>query len=116
MSAHLPDFNRLAALDRVGGDEELLREVVELFLVEHPHLMRDVEDAVQHKDAARLERAAHTLKGSLSTIGAEGAARAALQLEIAGRSGQIDGVGPQLEQLGQALGRLCGQLEGVRRG
>ena len=111
ISAQLVSFNRYMALDRVGGDEELLREVVQLFLGEYPELLAEIEQAVTKSDALRLERAAHTLKGSLSTIGAEIAARDALQLEVMGRTHQLEGAAGQLVRLNQALSDLCTELE-----
>jgi HPt (histidine-containing phosphotransfer) domain-containing protein len=110
ISVQLLDFNRYVALDRVGGDEELLREVLELFLSEYPNLLEDVQRAVQQSNAKSLERAAHTLKGSLSTIGAEIAAQTALSLELMGRTGQLDGACEQLGNLDMALRRLATEL------
>jgi HPt (histidine-containing phosphotransfer) domain-containing protein len=94
----------------VGGDEELLREVLQLFLSEYPNLFDDVQRAVEQSNASSLERAAHTLKGSLSTIGAEFAAQTALSLELMGRTGQLDGASEQLGNLNMALTRLATEL------
>jgi HPt (histidine-containing phosphotransfer) domain-containing protein len=110
ISVQLLDFNRYVALDRVGGDEELLREVLQLFLSEYPNLFDDVQRAVEQSNASSLERAAHTLKGSLSTIGAEFAAQTALSLELMGRTGQLDGASEQLGNLNMALTRLATEL------
>jgi HPt (histidine-containing phosphotransfer) domain-containing protein len=110
ISVQLLDFNRYVALDRVGGDEELLREVLQLFLSEYPNLFDDVQRAVEQSNANSLERAAHTLKGSLSTIGAEIAAQTALSLELMGRTGELDGASEQLGNLNMALTRLATEL------
>ena len=110
ISAQLVSFNRHMALDRVGGDEELLREVLAIFLTEYPELVGKLEQAVERGDAVLLERSAHTLKGSLSTIGAEIAAHNAFLLEVMGRAGQLEGAGEQLRQLGESLSTLREEL------
>ena len=110
ISAQLVSFNRCMALERVGGDEELLREVVQLFLTEYPELFGQLTRAVEYGDATQVERSAHTLKGSLSTIGAEIAAHNAFMLEVMGRTRQLEGAGDQLRRLSQALSLLCDEL------
>ena len=76
--------DRAAVLDRVGGDEELLREITCIFLTEYPRLIDEIRSAVDSRDAKRLERAAHSLKGSVSNFGAQAATEAAYRLEIIG--------------------------------
>jgi HPt (histidine-containing phosphotransfer) domain-containing protein len=105
-TAQLMSFNRHIALDRVGGDEELLKEVVEIFLMEYPQLMGMVTEAVGKQDALLLERAAHSLKGSLSTIGAEVAANCALALEMMGRTRKLDGCETVLAELQSSVSQL----------
>lgn len=103
-------FNRELALDRVGGDEELLQEIVGLYLGEYPSLLEQLHAAVQAGDANRIFRSAHTLKGSLSTIGAEAAQQGALALEMSGRHGQLDKSGAMLADLERLLEQLHQEL------
>jgi PAS domain S-box-containing protein len=77
--------DRDVLLARVGGDEELLREVVEMFLGDCPRLLADIRDAIVQGDATQLQRAAHTFKGCVSNFAAQTVAEAAWQLEEAGR-------------------------------
>jgi len=86
-------------MERVGGDEELLREIAVLFLGEYPGLIEDIGVAVATSDPDRLQRAAHTLKGSLGTLGAERAYPLALELEMKGRHKQMDGASQYYQQL-----------------
>ncbi|MEQ8786590.1 MAG: response regulator [Pirellulaceae bacterium] len=72
-----------AALAGVGGDEELLRVVVEAFLNECPLLITRMHDALDKQDAAELHRAAHTLKSGLRSVGAAALVEPAKQLERA---------------------------------
>jgi HPt (histidine-containing phosphotransfer) domain-containing protein len=83
-------LDRDAVLDRVGGDEDLLKEITEIFLAEYPALIAEIRDAIQKQDAGKLEHSAHTLKGSVSNFGADAATNAAYQLEVLGRRGCLE--------------------------
>lgn len=82
-------LNRAVALERVGGDEQLLQEVALLFLDDYPKVLEDIHTAIQAKNPQALERAAHTLKGSVANFGAEDVVEAAFVLESMGRSGDL---------------------------
>jgi HPt (histidine-containing phosphotransfer) domain-containing protein len=99
-------LNLAVALERVGGDRELLEEVATVFLSTAPDLIRQIREAVASRDAAKLQRAAHTLKGSLGNFAAQAACDAALRLEERGRSGNLDGVGEALARLEEEMRRL----------
>lgn len=83
-------LNRPVALDRIGGDEELLQEIARLFLSEYPALIQDIRSAIEGGDASMLERSAHNLKGSVANFEACDAVAAAYRLEAIGRSKQLD--------------------------
>ena len=74
-----------AALERVGGDEAMLRELAEMFFTECPKLMQQIREHIASADGPELRRAAHTLKGSAHVFGAAAAAEAAHRLEEIGR-------------------------------
>ena len=95
------------ALTRVAGDEEMLRELVEIFLKESPAWLSQVQASVGKQEADGLFRAAHDIKGSTEVFCAEPAARAAQQLEKMGRQGDLDGAD-------EALGALKAELVWVR--
>jgi PAS domain S-box-containing protein len=103
-------------LDRVGGDQKLLREIAHLFLDSAPRNLAELRGAIDRGDAATLHRQAHTLKGMVGQFGAAEAFEAALRLEIMGREGQLHEAGgayPELERavarLRKALARLIGE-------
>jgi two-component system sensor histidine kinase/response regulator len=70
-----------AALENMGGDETLLCELIDVFLVEAPGLVRVLREAVEAQDALRLCRAAHKLKGSLGYFAAGSAFELATEVE-----------------------------------
>ena len=59
--------------------------MIEAFLAETPALLEDTREAVSQRDALGLERAAHTLKGSVSNFSARPAYELASELEAIAR-------------------------------
>jgi histidine phosphotransfer protein HptB len=101
-----PLWNRSAALEIVGGDEGLLNEMVQLFLVESPKLVAQMEQALIHNDPRLLELAAHCLKGELRYLAVPEACEAADRLETAGRTGEMEATWDLLADLGNQLALL----------
>jgi PAS domain S-box-containing protein len=99
-------IDEAAALSRVGNDRSLLQELAQLFLLECPRNLGDLQTAVRERNAAKLKAAAHALKGSVDTFGAKSAFAAALRLEILGRSGTLDGAEMALATLEKEIDRL----------
>lgn len=83
-------FDRSEAVRRLQGDETLLTELAELFLKEFPSQLADIRDAMAMGDFAGVERAAHSIKGSIGNFGAHRAFQAALNLEKAGHQGKSE--------------------------
>jgi HPt (histidine-containing phosphotransfer) domain-containing protein len=106
-------FDRQAALARVGDDEELLVELVKIFLDDYPHSLSDIEEAVARQDPPKLERAAHTLKGAVANFGAEPVVRQAYALERLGRMGDLSLANESLHQLHEALHQLEYELRPI---
>jgi signal transduction histidine kinase/DNA-binding response OmpR family regulator len=79
-------WDRAAALDRVGGDESLLNDLIAIFLQEYPALAQRLTEGLSRGDLASLREPAHTLKGSLGYLGMEGPASLALEIERASQA------------------------------
>ena len=77
-------LDRDQILEQTGASPETLKEIVELFAAESGKLMKRMRDAIRNGDPSGLQRAAHTLKGSVRIFGAGRAAAAALRLETIG--------------------------------
>jgi CheY-like chemotaxis protein len=101
-----PAFDREAVLARVEGDQELLREIVALFLGETPELLRAIQESLERRDATALERNAHALKGSVGNFGAKTAYEIALKLETMGRAGDLSGAPETFAELEAKISRL----------
>ena len=116
MSDDILVLDRALALSRVGGDEDLLREIAVLFLDDYPNLVQKIQDALVRNDAQGLERASHSLKGSVANFGAEAAYQAALELEKIGRSRDLTLAHIAYAGLEQSLNSLRPELVALAEG
>jgi CheY-like chemotaxis protein/HPt (histidine-containing phosphotransfer) domain-containing protein len=99
-------FDFSAALNYVGGDRELLDELIGIFVEDAPIRMKALRHAIGSGEATELTREAHTLKGSLKVIGATTAAGLAQGLEALGRDGNMG----EADKLALALEREMDRL------
>ncbi len=79
-------WNKAETLERLGDDEELLQELIGIFLAESPKILMKLQDAVARSDSDNTMRGAHSIKGEVSCLGAPLASRAAQILENIGSS------------------------------
>jgi PAS domain S-box-containing protein len=82
-------LDRLRALQE-EGEPDFVRETIDLYLADASSLIEALRQAVVLGDAARLQHAAHTLKGNSNSLGAKQMAAVSLELEKIGRSGTIE--------------------------
>ncbi len=97
-------IDREQVLELTGGSVEAMKEVVELFRTECPKLMECIRAAIANQDPTELQRAAHTLKGSVQIFGLARPAAAALRLETIGRD-------ENLEEAEEAFSALTREIE-----
>jgi HPt (histidine-containing phosphotransfer) domain-containing protein len=103
-------FDRESALARVGDDEELLAELVKIFLEDYPNNVRAIQEALAQGNPELLERAAHSLKGAVANFGAEDAVKEAFALECLGRARDLQPANGNLERLCRVLDQLDHEL------
>ena len=106
-------WNKAEALGRIGGDEELLDELCQIFLEESPKLLEKLRQAVASGDSDGVMRAAHSLKGESSYLGAGGTSQAARQLEEMGRSKDLSGAADIVAVLEREVASLHAHLKGL---
>ena len=98
--------------DRLGGDRELARELLTVFLDEHEKMSAGVEDALKTGDAVALQTTAHGLKGMAANIGAGALRDASLQVEDSAARGDLAAAGEALLGLREVMNMT---LDAVRR-
>lgn len=99
-------IDRAAVLERFEGDIELVREVAELFVADCPHRLDAMREALTAGDAEALQRAAHSLRGSVSNFSAADAVEAAGRLETIGREGDLTNAPAACAALEREIARL----------
>jgi two-component system, sensor histidine kinase and response regulator len=99
-------FDEAAALRRTVGDRQLLKELVALYRADAPVTLRQITRALAARNAEALRVAAHTLKGSVATVGGTSARHAAATLEDFGKTGSLDGADSALAVLRMELVKL----------
>jgi len=102
----VPTFDPEAAIRRLDGDEELFAMLVSMFHQDCDALLEELALGIEHDDLARVERAAHTLKGLAANLEATSARDAALAIEQLAQAGNLDGAAPAAAQLRQELQSL----------
>ncbi len=101
------------ALEFVGGDEELLGEMIELFLQKRDIFMEDIEEAMKKRNAAALCDAAHAYKGAVNHFSATKTSTLAKIIEDKGRRGDLTDVESLIIQLKKETKPLVASLQRV---
>ncbi len=111
--SRLPEERSL--LEGFGGDREFFREVVEVFLNDHPRQIELLRRAAEQGDAAAFRRAAHSLKGMLRGFRFEPGAEKAERLEREAEQGALSGAAPLIAELERDMLLLDRRLRGMLR-
>ena len=105
------NWNRAKALQFVGGDGELLHDMMGLFLQRNTQLLLRVQEAVGARNAGAICEAAHAYKGAVNHFAAVGVREIAQTLERAGRNNQLDDVDDLWELLLTEAANLQTELQ-----
>ena len=97
----LENFRQL----QIPGEPNLIHQLVDLYLADVPGRLATMRQAIAQQDATRLAQIAHALKGSSANIGARRVVRLCMELEKAGKEGNLSGVSDWLAQLEQEVAR-----------
>ena len=75
----LVDWER--AFDTVGGDQELLSDLIRVYLRDQDSMVGSIQAAIESKNLNELRLSAHSIKGALTHLGTREPARFAMRLE-----------------------------------
>ena len=90
------------------GDRDLMQHLAELYVNDADLQLRALDDALQNREADRIDRIGHALKGASLQVGANPMAAISDELERIGKSGE-------LEKAADAIQRARAEFEKVRR-
>ncbi len=91
------DFQKI--LERLGGDETLLTEVIDIFVDQTPQHMETLRRALAQGDAESVKKTAHGLKGELGYLGVTEVTQKARELEELGRKHDLEKASQVLDSL-----------------
>ncbi|HEX9462751.1 MAG TPA: response regulator, partial [Alphaproteobacteria bacterium] len=106
-----PDiFDENALRRRVSGDEQLMADVIRVFLEDLQPRLAAIRDAVTARNATALRMAAHALRGAAGNLSAGRLVEAARALERAGEESNMDAVDAASDRLSAAAGEVIAAL------
>ncbi len=103
-------------LEVIGGERELLVELIDSFLETGPPLVERLRQGLAQGNAAEVRAAAHTLKSSSKDFGATRLAELCQQLEEMGKAGQLAGADELGRQVEAEYPLVHAALEAERAG
>ena len=105
-------YSRAEALERLGGDMELFKNLTRLFIEESAAYCSALEHALAGSDMAALQREAHSVKSMLATFSFEKGRELAMRLEHLAAAGNPDGVASLTAEVVAAIRQLAEALSG----
>jgi HPt (histidine-containing phosphotransfer) domain-containing protein len=119
--SHAPDSNVLdmhvvQALRELGGDDDpgLFDEVVELFLTDSKSNVGKLVAALAQRDAATMQRIAHTMKSSSANVGAMRLSKLCFEIEKLGRAGTCEGAQALVGEAAKHFEEVSAALSALR--
>ena len=109
LTPKLVDWER--AFETVGGDRQLLAELIKVFLQDRDVLVQNIHRAITSRNDKELRLSAHSIKGALTHLGARDSAILAGELEERGLAVEFDGVEPVFEKFAQSLIPLSVEMQ-----
>lgn len=96
----LIDQTQLSHLrELAAGDDSFLVSVIDAFLPQLERIPDALKAAVADDTPQKVAELAHSLKGSAGNVGAEDVSKLCLAIEQLARDGDLDGVGPLIDEL-----------------
>ncbi len=87
VSGSNPVFVRESLLERLGGEESMVAEILKLYVEDAPLQLTRIRQGIEQENFEEVHLCAHSLKGASANVGAEAMREACLRLESAAKSG-----------------------------
>jgi CheY-like chemotaxis protein len=103
-----------ALLESFGGRGDLVRDVIDVFLVDAPAMLTRLENAARGSNASEIAAAAHAIKGSAGLFSQGEAYSSARTLELRARGGELAGSDEAAAAIAASVSRLMTDLRDLR--
>jgi len=105
-SARPPALRLDKLLERIDGDRDLARDILQVFQEDAAQLLVSLQEAVTAGDPEKTRVTAHSLKGAAANASAETICEVASQIETAGKTGQMEQARNLLPELREEFERF----------
>jgi len=109
-------FDPAALWARLNGDVDLLRELVQIFSQESPHLLENISAAIERGSCEEVRKFSHKLKGSALQFSGSGVATLAASLEQMGEHNKLEGAALVFSDLEREVANLEKSLHSMAEG
>jgi len=99
-------FDRPGMLERLMGDEELARTVLDAFLDDIPRQIEALRAFLDAGNVVAAGRQAHSIKSATGDVGGEALRAVAVEMELAGEAGDLAAIRARLTDLEAQFDRL----------
>ncbi len=104
--AEVPVLDHVALRTRCAGDLQLIETMLEIFREDCPKHMEEVRTALREGDPSRLQKSAHTIKGTTGNLGGIQASQAALEVESLARDDDLSQAQEAVSKLETSIDEL----------
>ena len=104
-------FNRAELLDRLGGDEGFMSDLLGIFIEDSATKVSRLLDVSDTVDTEELRRLAHSLKGSSTNVSACAMGVAAIGLETALKAGETEHIPELVQKVSEEFNRFRGVVK-----
>lgn len=106
-------FDPAALWNRIGGDMELLRDLVTIFCDQYPTLLGRLKEAIEQHSFSDVQKFSHKLRGSALQFSGSTVAELADLLEQMGQKQSLDGAAEIFSRLQQEVAELVRSLRAM---
>jgi HPt (histidine-containing phosphotransfer) domain-containing protein len=106
-------LDRSTLMSIVGGNRELIAELVDLYWQSLPKQMANIRGALDEGNADQCQYWAHALKGMSLNLSARQTADIALEMELMGKGGDLSAGEALWQRLSAAVDRLRRTTDGM---
>jgi len=108
-------WDRAGMMHRFMGDEELAASILDHIASNMPKQIARLKESLEAGDAETAERQAHSIKGAAASVGGEQLRALTLELEQAGKAGDLERMRAGMETVEDAFNKLIEAIGCARK-
>ncbi len=97
------NWNKEFALEQAADDEELLKELIDIFKQSYGSDLALIKEGLEKGDMKQIYSASHSIKGAAASLGIDGIKDIALSIEIDAKNGSSKVASERVQDLEEML-------------